>query len=171
MPRLHALLVALSIGASAVHAQGPSGGEVGIVFGLSVLRDRGISVTMVGLPSAGALGSLYGARIMHPWIVEFHFSLNQVSDDETKVTQRYLAVQADYLLLRKTACGPYLFANVGEVWLSGDLRARERMAGAGVGYRLPFDDRFAGRLEARYRRWFDSTLHEYGLLVGAGVRF
>jgi hypothetical protein len=171
--------LALLVLAAVAEAQEPttdsSRNEVGILVGVSVLGAEGNTVTTVAIPgAAGAFGpgALYAARIMRPWIVEAHFSLNSVSGTgTTDFTQTYLAVQADYLLSRAASGAPYLFANVATFYFSGDLEGEESMIGAGVGYRLHLKGPFVTRLEGRYRRWLDSDLNEYSVLIAAGARF
>ena len=173
MSRLYPLLLALFLVASTAAAQNAFQNEIGIMVGLTVVGD-GSKVTTVGVPGAGGAlgpGALYAARIQRPWIFESHFSLNHLSGGGTKFTQVYLALQGDYLLSRNKGGVPYVFANIGSIKLSGDLKGTENIAGGGLGYRLPLQERLAVRLEARWRRWLDSDLNEYALLVGGGVRF
>ena len=156
------------------------GFEIGTLFGLTHTSrgDRGF--TVIGLPDAGP-GTGIPALFVE-WFPSDKISLGPEfnvafysgggSDAQASVAGRVA-----YFPRGAATSGLYV---MGQAGLKGDTSgtANTFLAGGGGGYRWRVGPAFVLRLEARYRRWFDSQnyyyhstsdLNEFSLLIGLGA--
>ena len=162
-------------------AEAVAGGfEIGTLFGLTHQSrgDRGF--TLIGLPDAGfdaGSPALYVEWFPSDKLSigpEFNvaFTSGGSSDAWARVAGRFA-----YFPRGVAMSGPYV---VGLAALKGDTTGTNNSfgAGGGGGYRWRVGPAFALRVEARYRRWFDSQdyyyysttdQNEFSLVIGLGT--
>lgn len=167
-----ALLAAAGVPGAAA-AQGRPVAELGTSAGVVVENAGGSTLTYFGIPGEGILGqpTLYASIFTASGIMlEPQAALNILSASGNTATTVGLGGGVGYLFKGARvnsafAQGVIAFQSVS----GGGVSHGEVALGARLGYRLVVKTTLGVRLEAGYRRWFDSHLNEFSFGVGLGA--
>lgn len=172
-PKTVVALLAIAVLPTVVAAQGRPVAEFGTSAGVVVENAGGSTLTYFGIPGEGILGqpTLYASIFTAGGIVfEPQVALNILSSSGNTATTVGLGGGVGYLFKGAEvnsafAQGVFAFQSVSS---GGGLSHSEVALGARLGYRLVVKTSLGVRLEAGYRRWFDSHLNEFSFGVGLG---
>jgi hypothetical protein len=146
--------------------------EVGTHLGASILIPEGGSTEVViGIPGAGTAAGLfppiyltiYAQHLMVEPQVAFVYESsggNGLFDG---------ALQVGYLIQPQSAGSPYFAFHGLTVNSFGEGSSTEWAAGASLGYRQVVKNALGLRVEARYRRFFESHLNDVAIVFGIGA--
>lgn len=155
-----------------LHAQAATKFEIGTHVGASILIPQyGSTEVVIGIPGAGTAAGLF------PPLYLTIFTRNLMIEPQIAFVYESSggsglfngALQLGYLMNAESPGSPYFAAHFLTVNAFGDGGSTEWAAGAGLGYRQVIKNALGLRVEARYRRYFESHLNDIGLLVGIGA--
>ncbi len=176
MLRILLSVLILSFSASAVAQNNGPATEFGIMTGFQRSSNDDNTVTRISLP-AGTAGSylpaFYVAVMPNENVsIGSEFGLGYFSADDFSVTRYTIGGQVSYIF-GEQGYGPYL-SGIGTLtgWSFEDESDRDLGVGGGLGmmFRLG-ETNMVGKIEARYRRYFDDSINQISLLIGFGGRF
>ena len=158
-----------------LHAQGATSFEVGTHVGASILvPDGGSSEVVIGIPGAGTAAGLFPPLYLTIYTQQHLMIEPQIAFVYESFGGSGLinaALQLGYLMDATSRGSPYFAGHFLTVNAFGNGGSTEWAAGASLGYRQLIRDALALRLEARYRRSFESDRNAIGLLIGIGAAF
>lgn len=165
------ILAALVVPAIAA-AQGKPMVEVGTHLGVTIQSVSGSSLTHFGAPGQGILGqpTIYATVFAgDALMLEPQVALNIISGGGSTVTSVGLGADIGYLLKGPTTNSPFIAASGAFQSVSGGgSSTSDEAVGAKVGYRILIGSSVGVRVEAGYRRWFDSDINEITAGIGIG---
>jgi hypothetical protein len=146
--------------------------EVGTHLGASILIPEGGSTSVVvGIPGAGTAAGLFPPIYLTIYaqnlMIEPQLAFVYESSGGNGLMD--VALQAGYLIRPTSAGSPYFAFHGLTVNAFGDGSSTEWAAGASLGYRQIVKNALGLRLEARYRRFFESHLNDIGIVFGIGA--
>jgi hypothetical protein len=173
MSRLTYVVLAALVLPTVAAAQEAPVAEIGTNAGLVVQSGGGTSVTQFGIPGQGILGqpTLYATFFTADvFMIEPQLALNTVSGGGVSFTTLGLGGQVGYLfdgpMVNSTfAAGSLQFQSIS----TGGNSTSDVGLGGIFGYRILIGSTAAVRLQAGYRRWFDSHLNEFSFGVALGA--
>lgn len=167
-----ALLAAVSVPTVAA-AQGGPVVEIGTGLGAAIQSAAGATLTHIGVPGQGILGqpTIYASFFPGGTVlVEPQIALNIISSGGETLTTIGLGGQLGYLFRGAAINSPFIAAAFAYQSVSGGgASAGEAGAGGKAGYRVLIGSGVGLRIEAGYRRWFDSHINEFTIGIGIGA--
>jgi hypothetical protein len=174
MQRIILTVAAGLFAALPLHAQEPTKFEIGTHLGASILiPSEGSTETVIGIPGAGTAAGLFPPLYLTIYtqhvMIEPQIAFFYESSGSNGLINA--ALQLGYLVNKESKGSPYFAGHFLTVNAFGNGGSTEWAAGASLGYRQLVRDALALRVEARYRRYFESDLNDIGLLIGIGAAF
>jgi hypothetical protein len=170
-------ILAVAVGllaAQPLQAQQATRFELGTHVGASILiPESGSSEVIIGIPGAGTAAGLFPPLYLtistQHMMIEPQIAFVYESSGGNGLFNG--ALQLGYLMNETSAGSPYFAVHGLAVNAFGDGNSTEWAAGTSIGYRQVIKNALGVRVEARYRRYFESHLNDIGILIGVGAVF